>query len=149
MSGNDETAQPVAFFWPYLFIVPFPFAVAMAALGISTAKALNGSVVSNMLMGLFLTYLALSVPCLLFAWQHRRLYRASGQHRLGPLLGLAMGISLPVVLLLLAMPGQQVAPTGRDIALLVLMVVGGLVALALIGFAAVWLIDRWRMRGRA
>lgn len=149
MSGNDETARPVAFFWPYLFIVPLPFAVAMATLGISTAKALNGSVVSNMLMGFLLTYVLLSVPCSLFAWQHRRLYRASGQHRLWPLLGLALGIALPVLMALLAMPGQQGAPTARDIGLLVLAVVGGLVALALIGFVSVWLIDRWRMRGRA
>jgi len=46
---------------------------------------------------------------------------------------------------LLAMPGQQGAPTAQDILILMLAVVGGLTSLAMIGFTAVWLIDRRRL----
>ena len=83
---DDPAAQP-AIFVPYIVGAPFPFAVMMAMLGAGMANALKGSVVSNLLMGFFLTYLLLLGPALAFAWMHRRAYRASGQHRPMPFWG--------------------------------------------------------------
>lgn len=144
MNETEGSAPPIAIIWPYLTFAPLPFAVAMAVFGIGTAKALGGAAVDNMLKGFFVTYLLLSGPALALGWLHRRQYRASGRHRLTPLLLPVFGLSVLAMLLLLILPGQQRGPTGQDLAMLFGIVAGGAMSLVLIGFCAVWLIDRWR-----